>query len=260
MDKAQQQQQHTQQPSGQQQQASPVPAASASAAAPPPAEPAAAAAQNGALPAVERGRVLAVCTQVSVVVAALGFGLRWAAPLVSPAVRDGYSETVTALLDCKCGGKESNAVACAAIRRSSVARCIKVCAAVQAAGIAHRQAPRPLNLALLREHRERAAQRRTAGAGRRCSRRRHGSARGAAGGLARVPGGERALKPAGEGGSGAAGVQGVEGKQREGRGRHAGLSRASRCRWFLAIRPSVAHLRQLACLSRRCSRRWAGQT
>ena len=62
------------------------------------------------------------------------------------------------------------------------------------------------------------------------------------------------------GGSGAAGVQGVEGKQREGRGRHAGLSRASRCRWFLAIRPSVAHLRQLACLSRRCSRRWAGQT
>ena len=56
------------------------------------AAPATAASPAGALPAVDRGRVLAVCAQVSVLVAALGVGLRQLAPAISPAIKDGYGD------------------------------------------------------------------------------------------------------------------------------------------------------------------------
>lgn len=50
---------------------------------------------------MDRGRVLAVCAQVSVLVAALGVGLRQLAPAISPAVKDGHGDAVEALLDCE---------------------------------------------------------------------------------------------------------------------------------------------------------------
>ena len=75
------------------------PAAAATSQLPPQAAPAAAPA---ALPTVGRGRIFAVCAQVSVLVTALAFGLRQVAPLVSPAVRDGQAAAVEALLDCEC--------------------------------------------------------------------------------------------------------------------------------------------------------------
>lgn len=62
----------------------------------------ASAAPPGVLPEVGRGRIFAVCAQVSVLVSALAFGLRQVAPLVSPAVGDGQAATVEALLDCEC--------------------------------------------------------------------------------------------------------------------------------------------------------------
>lgn len=67
----------------------------------PPAAPTFSASPVGALPAVDRGRVLAVCAQVSVLVAALGLGLRQLAPAISPAVKDGRVESVEALLNCE---------------------------------------------------------------------------------------------------------------------------------------------------------------
>ena len=53
------------------------------------------------LPAVDRGRIFAVCAQVSLLVTALGFGLREVAPAISPAVADGQAERVEALLQCE---------------------------------------------------------------------------------------------------------------------------------------------------------------
>lgn len=63
---------------------------------------AAASATGQALPAVGRGRIFAVCLQVSILVTAAGFALRQVAPAISPAVRDGQAEAVEALLDCEC--------------------------------------------------------------------------------------------------------------------------------------------------------------
>jgi hypothetical protein len=53
------------------------------------------------LPSVDRGRIFAVCAQVSLLVTALGFGLRAVAPAISPAVADGQAERVEALLQCE---------------------------------------------------------------------------------------------------------------------------------------------------------------
>lgn len=58
---------------------------------------------GGGLPAVSRGRIFAVCAQVSVLVATAGFVLRQVAPAISPAVKDGQGEAVEALLDCEWG-------------------------------------------------------------------------------------------------------------------------------------------------------------
>lgn len=57
---------------------------------------------SGVLPSVSRGRIFAVCAQVSVLVTTLGFGLRQVAPAISPAVGGGQADTVEALLDCEC--------------------------------------------------------------------------------------------------------------------------------------------------------------
>lgn len=53
------------------------------------------------LPAVGRGRIFAVCAQVSLLVAVAGAGLRQVAPAISPAVGDGQGEAVEALLACE---------------------------------------------------------------------------------------------------------------------------------------------------------------
>ena len=58
----------------------------------------------GAQPEVGRGRVLAVATQVSLLVGAAGLALHAAAPLISPAVADGHGSAVEALLRCECPG------------------------------------------------------------------------------------------------------------------------------------------------------------
>ena len=103
---APQQEQQPQQALAQQQQQQQQPAAS-TAVPPAPAAPqegsASAAAQPAgqALPAVGRGRIFAVCAQVSVLVATLGFVLRQVAPAISPAVKDGQGEAVEVLLDCE---------------------------------------------------------------------------------------------------------------------------------------------------------------
>ncbi len=57
--------------------------------------------EGAALPAVSRGRIFAVCAQVSVLVTALAFGVRQLAPAISPAVGDGQAEAVEALLNCE---------------------------------------------------------------------------------------------------------------------------------------------------------------
>ena len=103
-----QQEQQPQQAADQQQQQQQQPAANAAVAAAQSAPqhgsaaPAASAQPAGqALPAVSRGRIFAVCAQVSVLVATLGFVLRQVAPAISPAVKDGQGEAVEALLDCE---------------------------------------------------------------------------------------------------------------------------------------------------------------
>ncbi|KAI3431463.1 hypothetical protein D9Q98_004515 [Chlorella vulgaris] len=53
---------------------------------------------SGVLPVVSKGQIIAVCTQVSVLVTVLAFGLRQVAPAIAPAVKDGQAAAVANLL------------------------------------------------------------------------------------------------------------------------------------------------------------------
>jgi hypothetical protein len=53
------------------------------------------------LPVVSKGQIIAVCTQVSVLVTVLAFGLRQVAPAIAPAVKDGQAAAVANLLQCE---------------------------------------------------------------------------------------------------------------------------------------------------------------
>lgn len=82
--------------------AAPPPEPGATAAATPNSTSSSSSVEGAELPAVSRGRIFAVCAQVSLLVTALAFGLRQLAPAVSPAVGDGQAATVEALLNCEC--------------------------------------------------------------------------------------------------------------------------------------------------------------
>lgn len=56
---------------------------------------------SGVLPVVSKGQIIAVCTQVSVLVTVLAFGLRQVAPAIAPAVKDGQAAAVANLLQCE---------------------------------------------------------------------------------------------------------------------------------------------------------------